>query len=77
MSIDNKNLENNLLDDDALEQVSGGKKYASNLRCDKKNKDAAKLSNTIMKDQKVEVSNLLYKDDDRINSILSDDARLC
>ncbi len=77
MSIDKKNLENNILDEDALEQVSGGKKRVNNLRYDKKAQDSKKLGNTLYKGQQTETANLLYKDDDRITSILDEESRLC
>ena len=77
MSIDKKNLENNILDEDALEQVSGGKKRVNNLRYDKKAQDSKKLGNTLHKGPQPETANLLYKDDDRIPSILDEESRLC
>ncbi len=77
MSIDKKNLENNILDEDALEQVSGGKKRVNNLRYDKKAQDSKKLGTTLYKGQQTETANLLYKDDDRITSILDEESRLC
>ncbi|MBQ3795005.1 MAG: hypothetical protein II842_01760 [Butyrivibrio sp.] len=64
MSMENKNLENAALDDDVLDQVTGGKKKVETLLYKKTTSEVA--AKTIYKGEAKKADNLLYKDDDRI-----------
>ncbi len=61
MSKDNKILENNIIDDDLLEDVAGGKNIGKNETLVQKGKKS-KATNTLMNGNSVLKTNLLYKD---------------
>ncbi len=73
MGIDEKNLDNFALDDDALDQVTGGKQKVESLVYKKNKKE--KASNTLYKGDTKKAQTLLYKDDDRIT--LDDGPKYC
>ncbi len=78
MGKDDKILENNMLDDELLTDVSGGKKMETrNLLFTKEDKAGAK--DTVYKEGKKNASNLLFKDDEKtlIDGIKTDGPKYC
>ena len=71
------NLNSNLLDDDALADVSGGKQMAESLVYKKGTN--RKASKTLYSGESRQAGNLIYKDDDRVNpsEIPFDGPKLC